>query len=154
LFTVLGCLPIWAAGGESPPAVESAAPSGCDQFKGDVSRELALMRAKSTNVTASTRAPAEKVLEAGTHYIGRLAAQPQVQFGVKPEKERPADDPHAGLLSFRSTAAGIYRISLSSSHWLDVVDGTRLVASRDFQGRAGCEILHKIVEFDLPANRT
>jgi hypothetical protein len=37
---------------------------------------------------------------------------------------------------------------------VDVVDGAQLVPSVDFQGHVGCERPSKIVEFDLPAQRT
>jgi hypothetical protein len=47
-----------------------------------------------------------------------------------------------------------HRISLSTRHWVDVVDGSTLLESRDFQGAGGCERPHKVVEFDLPANRS
>jgi hypothetical protein len=49
--------------------------------------------------------------------------------------------------------AGRYRVSISSDHWIDVLDGTQLMSSRDFQGQHGCQRPHKIVEFDLPADR-
>jgi hypothetical protein len=54
---------------------------------------------------------------------------------------------------FRVEKAGRYRVSISSGHWIDIVDGTQLVSSRDFQGQRGCERPHKIVEYELPAGR-
>jgi hypothetical protein len=66
---------------------------------------------------------------------------------------RRAGDERAGLVQFHSDAAGRYRIALSTRHWIDVVDGANVIESRDFQGASGCERPHKVVEFDLPANR-
>jgi len=60
---------------------------------------------------------------------------------------------HAGLVRFRVEKAGRYRVSITSGHWIDIVDGTQLVSSRDFQGQRGCERPHKIVEYELPAGR-
>jgi hypothetical protein len=44
-------------------------------------------------------------------------------------------------------------VSITSGHWIDVVDGVQAVPSVDFQGHVGCKRPSKIVEFDLPAKR-
>jgi hypothetical protein len=59
----------------------------------------------------------------------------------------------AGLLSFHAPRAGRYRVSLTTAHWVDVVDGGNLVVSRDFQGQRDCEKVHKIIEFELSGNK-
>ena len=63
------------------------------------------------------------------------------------------DGTQAGLVRFKSVAAGRYRVAMTSGHWIDVVDGQTIIKSRDFQGARGCERPRKIVEFDLPAQR-
>jgi len=40
---------------------------------------------------------------------------------------------------------------LDQPFWIDVVAGSQLLTSKDFQGVPGCNAPHKIVEFDLPA---
>jgi hypothetical protein len=57
------------------------------------------------------------------------------------------------LIRFQVPKAGNYRVAITSGHWIDVVDGTQLIRSRDFQGQHGCDLLHKVVEFSLPAGR-
>ena len=81
----------------------------------------------------------------------KLAIQSTVIFVAKPGKPTPGDGAYAGLVRFRVAKAGRYRVSISGGHWIEVVDGTQVVSSRDFQGQHGCQRLHKIVEFDLPA---
>jgi hypothetical protein len=70
---------------------------------------------------------------------------------VKPAKPPSDDGAQGGLVRFRVEQAGLYRISLASGHWVDVIAHDEAVVSRDHQGARGCEPLHKIVEFDLPA---
>jgi hypothetical protein len=43
-------------------------------------------------------------------------------------------------------------VSLTSRHWIDLIDGDAMVASRRHFG-PGCALVHKIVEFELPAER-
>jgi hypothetical protein len=44
-------------------------------------------------------------------------------------------------------------VSITSGHWIDIVDGAELLKSVDFQGHVGCERPRKIVEYELPADR-
>ena len=59
----------------------------------------------------------------------------------------------AGLLFFKARVAGRYRIALSSHHWIDLLDGDKAIDSAAHEGKRGCELLDKVVEFDLPADR-
>jgi hypothetical protein len=47
----------------------------------------------------------------------------------------------------------VYRISITSGHWIDVIEGDQFVKSKDFQGSRGCARPHKIVEFDLAGQK-
>jgi hypothetical protein len=125
---------------------------GCTRFKWDVSRELAVMKQTPQAITAATQ-PGEKLpqLNVGTLYSLKLTDQTQVTFAAGPAKVNGAPGAQAGLMRFRVTKAGRYRISITSGHWVDVVDGVQLVPSVDFQAHVGCERPRKIVEFDLPA---
>ena len=127
---------------------------GCTHFKWNVSRELAVMK-EIPQVIAAAAKPGSEVpqLNVGTLYSLKLTDQAQVTFPVGSAKTNGAPHAEAGLVRFRVKKAGRYRISITSGHWVDVVDGTQLVASVDFQGHVGCERPRKIVEFDLPAGR-
>ena len=63
------------------------------------------------------------------------------------------DGAMAGLLAFTVPAVGRYRVSITTGHWIDAVDAGEVLTSVDFQGRRGCPLVHKIVEFDLRAGR-
>ena len=86
-------------------------------------------------------------------YEVKLPGQSTVTFVAKPSKPTLNEGAHAGLVRFRVEKAGRYRVSITSGHWIDIVEGSQLVSSRDFQGQHGCERPHKIVEYELPAGR-
>jgi hypothetical protein len=133
----------------------AAEPDPCKRFTWDVSLETEVMKQSPQLLTAAA-APTADVpqLELDKLYELRLRKQSEVKFAVPPARAATGDDGRGGLVQFRSAAAGRYRISLSTRHWIDVVDGTTLIDSRDFQGAGGCERPHKVVDFDLPANRS
>ncbi len=126
----------------------------CSAFKWDVSHERALMEKKPQAVKAAAQPGASlPQLETGRFYRLALLDQSGVKFALSPEKQQSVEGSRGGLVRIRADKAGIYRISLSTPHWIDVVDGGTLIKSRDFQGQRGCERPHKVVEFELPAGR-
>jgi hypothetical protein len=133
----------------------AAEPDPCTRFTWDVSHEAAVMK-QSPQVLTAAAAPAADLpqLQLDKLYELRLGKQSDVKFAIAPARAATNDDARAGLVQFRTGAAGRYRIALSTRHWIDVVDGTTILESRDFQGAGGCERPHKVVEFDLPANRS
>jgi hypothetical protein len=126
----------------------------CSHFKWDVSREVAVMRTTPQPITAAVRPGTDlPQLKVGILYTLTLAEQSAVTFAVQPAKSRSDPAARAGLVRFRVAAPGHYRISITSGHWLDVIDHAQLVDSLDFQGHTGCERPRKIVEYELPAGR-
>lgn len=135
-------------------STSAAQVDGCTRFKWDVARELAVMKQTPRTITAATQPGAHlPQLNVGTLYSLKLTDQAQVTFAVGPAKVNGAPGTAAGLAQFRVKKAGRYRVSITSAHWVDIVDGTQLVPSVGFQGHVGCERPRKIVEFDLPAQR-
>jgi hypothetical protein len=128
--------------------------NACTQFKWDVSRELAVMKETPQAVTAATKlGPAVPQLNVAALYSLKLADQARVTFAAAPAKASAAPGAQAGLVQFRVKKAGRFRVSITSGHWVDVVDGVQLLKSVDYQGHVDCERPRKIVEFDLPAGR-
>jgi len=132
----------------------AADPDPCEAFTWDVSRERALMAAEPLRIVpASKSGESPPLLEVGKAYALALVPQAEAQFAVAPG--RPTKDvasSHAGLVRFRVETAGLYRIALSSSHWVDVIDGDAVVPSQD-QSRRGCQKPHKVVALQLSAGR-
>jgi hypothetical protein len=132
-------------------AIAAEAP-GCTHFAWDVSHELAVMKQTPHTLAAATQPGSQTPwLQLDTLYELRLAGQSGVTYAVKPAKLTPPDGARGGLVRFRVDKAGLYRISISSRHWIDVADRGQLINSHDFPGARDCERPHKIVEFELPA---
>ena len=160
-LTSLGAAPAFAqegAGGamKAPatgPAMGEKATGGCESFTWDVSHELAVLDKPGKPITAGANAKKSVHLDLDQRYAVKLLPQASVHFVVKPGKPMLDDGAQAGLFTFHTPKAGRYRVSITTGHWLDVLDGKNLVVSRDFQGQRGCEKVHKIVEFELSGNK-
>lgn len=127
--------------------------TGCSAFTWNVSHELAVLDEPAQTLAASKDAKKPVRLELDKHYTLKLAPQTDVKYVVKVGKPTLADGAHGGLATVHVTKAGRYRVSITTGHWLDLVDGGNLVVSRDFQGQRDCEKVHKIVEFELAGER-
>ncbi len=126
---------------------------GCDSFTWDVSHELDVLGqpAKSLNASANGKKPAH--LDLDQHYAVKLVPQGMVKFAVKPGNPVHDAAAQAGVLAFHAPKAGKYRISISTSHWIDLLDGPLVVISQDFQGQSGCAKARKIVQYELSGNK-
>jgi hypothetical protein len=141
-----------AAGAVEAPATDEIPKSGCEAFTWDVSHELAVLEKPAKPIAASTDVKKPALLELDQRYAVRLAPQGSVHFAAKPGRQL-ADGAEGGMLSFHTPKAGRYRISLTTGHWLDVVDGGNIIVSREFQAQHGCEKVRKILEFELSGNK-
>src|ERR1700730_11352676 len=127
---------------------------GCSHFTWYVSHELAVMKQTPKAITAATKPGAgTPLLHVDTLYELKLSPQSAVTYSAKPAKPTLNDSAQGGLVRFHVDKAGLYRVSITSGHWIDVVDGEQLVKSKDFSGSRECARPHKIVEFELPANK-
>ncbi|WP_273456958.1 hypothetical protein [Nevskia ramosa] len=124
----------------------------CMDFKWNVSAEHALFAGEAKTLAVGASAAAAPLVEIGQLYQLALAEQPQVVFAAAPGKKMLADGASAGLVRFKSGAAGPYRVSLSRGIWIDVITGGEAIASSDFGGAPGCETPRKVVLYQLPAN--
>jgi len=145
------------AGGEAPgdPAgagsSATAPPDPCAAFSWDVARERALFGQVPQKVTAGATQADAPAINPDRLYELTLVPQSQVRFAATPGRSRSAEG-HAGLATLSLPSAGVYRIAIDQSSWVDVIARGTSIASRDFQGRPGCHAPHKIVEFELPAD--
>ena len=127
---------------------------GCSHFTWDVSHELAVMKQTAKPVTAAAKPDVPMPqLQIDELYELKLAPQSTVSYRIPPAKPTVDASAHGGLMRLRVARSGLYRISITSGHWIDVTVDDQLVKSKDFQGSHSCARPHKIVEFELPANR-
>jgi hypothetical protein len=154
-LSLLNVIPAQAQDVPRPVAQDDGAmmSGGCDSFTWDVSHELDVLGQPAKTIVAGTEGKKPMRLELDQHYTVKLAPQGTVKFAVKPGKATAEDGARAGVLSFHAPKAGRYRVSLTTAHWLDLVDGGLVVVSSAFQGQRGCEKVHKIVQFELSGNK-
>lgn len=148
------CCALSSAAPPTEPQPASHTEEGCDSFTWNLAREFAAMNRPAILLAASAdqKVNPQRLAE-GQHVAVTLVPQNSVLFAAAPGRARKSENPSAGLLFFKSGHAGRYRISLTSRHWIDVLDGGKPIESVSHEGRSGCELLRKVVEFQLPANR-
>ena len=127
---------------------------GCKKFAWDVSHEVAVMKQTPAPVTAGTK-PGTQVplVKLDKPYELELSPQSGVTYSAQPMKPTLNDSAQGGLVRFHTAKAGLYRVAITTGHWVDVVDGDTPIKSKDFSGSRECPRPHKIVEFELPANK-
>lgn len=142
----LGCLLASVIG--SPAFAGDA----CSEFKWDASAERALFVGEAKALAAGGSVESAPLIETGQLYRLALKAQSGIAFAAPPSKKMLADGASAGLVRFRTGAAGAYRISVDRGFWIDVVAAGEPLPSSDFSGAPGCGAPRKIVLYQLPAN--
>jgi hypothetical protein len=127
---------------------------GCKKFAWDVSHEVTVMKQTPTSITAGTK-PGTQVplVKLDKPYELDLSPQSGITYSAQPMKPTLNDSARGGLVRFHTGKAGLYRVAITTGHWLDVVDGDKPIESKDFSGSRECPRPHKIVEFELPANK-
>jgi hypothetical protein len=133
-------------------AAHEPASGGCGAVSRDVAHELTVMKSVAIPMTAEPGGAGQPSLALDKHYALNLVAQDKLRFAVKPGRASRAAAPRGGTFQFEVPITGRYRVSLTSRHWVDVVDGGAAIESADHFG-PGCDVLHKVVEFDLTAGR-
>jgi hypothetical protein len=141
---------LWLNAG-SVLAHEPAA-GACGEVSHDVAHELAVMRSPAIPMTAEANIADRPHLALDEHYALSLLAQGQLRLAARPGRAARVASPRGGVFLFEVPVNGRYRISITSRHWIDVVDGEKVIASEGHFG-PGCDVLHKVVEFDLRAGR-
>jgi hypothetical protein len=128
-----------------------AADDPCAGFRFDVTQERALFASTAQPLRAGHDVASAPQTQPGKLYELQLQPQERVSFALPPARLKTPEGARAGLVRIAIASAGVYRISLDQPFWIDVVAGSQMLTSKDFQGVAGCNAPHKIVEFDLPA---
>jgi hypothetical protein len=134
-------------------AAACAADDPCAAFTWDVHHERELFAKPAEALVGGHTDAAAPALKVDRLYELTLAKQPEVSFPSKPGRAAMGDGDYAALVHLTLPAAGMWRVSLDSKLWVDVLADGGAIASSDFQGRPGCSAPHKIVAFVLPAGK-
>jgi len=122
-------------------------PSGCGAFKWPLDRERAALAGAGKPVIANGGVLAYDV--AATLKLAPLAG---AGLPHAPERAPKSAQSFAGHFPLPAPAKpGIYKMTIASEGWIDVVDAGQFLHPRGFSGAVGCEGARKSVKFDLPA---
>jgi hypothetical protein len=121
--------------------------SGCAAFRWPLDRErAALVRADKPSLPNGGALTYDAAVT--------LQLQPLSAAGLPKAPERPprSTDSFAGHFTLAAPAKpGVYRLTLSSGAWVDVLDGGAYLHPIAFSGAKDCEGARKSVKFDLPS---
>ena len=131
----------------APGLAQAQEGSGCSGFRWPLDRErAALVRTDKPSLPNG----GALAYDAAT----TLQLQPLSAAGLPKAPERPprSTNSFAGHFTISPPAKpGIYRVTISSEGWIDVLDGGAYLHPTAFTGATACEGARKSVKFDLPS---
>ncbi len=131
----------------APGLAAADEPSGCDAFKWPLDHERAALASPGKPAVANGGA-----LTADAAATLKLAPFAEAGLPHAPERAPKSAQTYAGQFALPAPAKpGIYKITIASEAWIDVVDAGEFLHPKAFSGALGCEGARKSVKFDLPA---
>jgi hypothetical protein len=131
----------------APGLAQAQEGSGCGGFRWPLDRErAALVRADKPLLSNGGAL--------GYDVATTLGLQPLSGAGLPKVPERPpkSTNSFAGHFTVPAPAKpGVYRVTISSEGWVDVLDGGDYLHPTAFTGAKDCEGARKSVKFNLPA---
>ncbi len=121
--------------------------SGCGGFKWPLNTERAELARPNKPSLANGGALALNVATT-------LELQPLASAGLPKPPERAPKSPQAFAGHFTLAAPakpGVYKVTISSPAWIDVLDSGNYLHPKAFTGATACEGARKSVKFDLPS---
>jgi hypothetical protein len=124
-------------------------PVGCDKFTWPLDKERAMLTSAGTVTVASGMKLALPLPVAVTVDLSPFA---DAKLPMPPERAPKQTNSFAGFISVPAPPqAGVYKITLSSEGWIDVVQDGHFLKSGPHTGAVGCAGIRKSVKFDLAA---
>ena len=121
-------------------------PTGCGAFRWPIDRERASLAEVSKVVVAD--GGAIRYDEALTL---ELAPFTETSLPHAPERAPKITPSFAGHFTLAAPAKpGVYKLTIASEGWIDVIDKGTFLHPKGFSGALGCEGARKSVKFDLP----
>jgi hypothetical protein len=143
-------LAVWLVGAAlavAPGLAAADEPTGCDAFKWPLDHERAALMNSGKPAVANGGS-----LTADAAATLKLAPFTEAGLPHAPERAPRSPQSYAGHFALAAPAkAGIYKITIASEGWIDVIDAGQLLRPKAFSGVLGCEGARKSLKFDLPA---
>jgi hypothetical protein len=121
--------------------------SGCGGFRWPLDSErAALVRADKPSLANGG------ALAANIAMTLDLAPLSAAGLPKPPERAPKSPQSFAGHFTLAAPAKpGVYKVTISSEGWIDLIDGDSYLHPTAFTGATGCEGARKSVKFDLPS---
>ena len=121
-------------------------PSGCGAFKWPIEHERAALEEAGKPAVANGGALAYDV-------ASTLRLMPLAEAGLPhaPQRAPKSAQSFAGHFALAAPAKpGVYKVTIASEGWIDVVDNGAFLRPKGVSGAVGCAGARKSVKFDLP----
>jgi hypothetical protein len=131
----------------APSLAQAQEGSGCGGFRWPLEPERAALIRSDKPSLANGGALALNIAMT-------LELQPLTSAGLPkaPERAPKLAQAFAGHFALAAPAKpGVYKITISSPGWIDVLDGGDYLHPKAFTGAVGCDGARKSVKFDLPS---
>jgi hypothetical protein len=135
--------------GSPRPAAAEDLSSSCQAHGWDMGSEISAFKSTAENVAAGAALGALPPLELGVLYVLKLRPQTDVTYLQASSKKSLVQAPLGGMTSFAIAKPGVYRITIDSPLWVDVVGPDGTVAPSAFTGWHDCRLFRKSVEYTL-----
>ncbi len=130
----------------TPSLAAADEPVGCDALRWPLETERAALAATDKPIVANGGALAYRSAE-----TLRLVSFAEAGLPHAPERAPKGDPSFAGHFTLAAPAKpGVYKITIASEGWIDVVDSGAFLHPKAFSGVRGCDGARKSVKFDLP----
>ena len=147
LLAAIGSGPTQAA------AAEDLSPS-CRSPGWEMGGEISAFKSTAENVVSGAAVGALPPLESGVLYVLKLRRQTEVNYLQVSNKKSLVQSPLGGMTSFAVDKPGVYRITVDSPLWIDVVGPAGTIAPSAFMGWHNCRLFRKSVEYALQGPET
>lgn len=135
-------------------AVAAEPATTCQASGWDMSRELKAFGRPPQSEAAGSSVSNMPLLRLDTLYGLRLRTQSEVEFVQPPGKAPNGPTPMGGIIRFKVPTRGVYRVTLDSPLWIDVVTATGIIAPSAYTGWHECTVFRKSVDYTLEAGQT
>jgi hypothetical protein len=123
-------------------------PVGCDKFKWPIDKERLILTGDTIAIASGTKLPHAHPMSV----VVDLKPFVDAKLPRTPERAPKSPTSFAGFVDVPAPATnGTYKISLSAEGWVDVIQSDQFIKASDFSGATGCDVIRKVVKFDLAA---
>jgi hypothetical protein len=124
----------------------------CSNYSIDVSKEILILKTKEVLVNSENTKNFKFENRLNKRIQLKLTPKDKIKLSLSPEKVfHSGEKSYAGLLSFKVSKDGNYRITGDGKFWFDLIDSNKgtSIKSESFSMQTKCSGIFKVVNFRL-----